>query len=382
MNYTVNEKTLVITLPARIDTSTVQNDEQELDAILRDNPHEAVVFDGEHLEYISSVGLRLVLKCKKEEPTLRIENVSAEIHDVFEMTGFTQILEVRKKFRVISIENCPLLGKGAYGKVYRLSPDTIVKSYYRGNSLEDIERERRLAKLAFVLGIPTAISYDVVKVKEEKLGTVYELIDADSLLSTFIKNPDRYDEYLAQYIHLLDQMRRTRIDNDDLPSYKEDLFERLPRLKEYLGEEDVAKIEKYLHELPDDNFLCHGDCHFKNIFVTKDGFVLIDMDTLSKGSPYYDLGCLYKTYVAFDTVEPGNSMRFFEVEKDFCKKLFEDLFEGVYGDDPNRDQIRAKVEFQGWYMYYTHLCRSPEKFEKELKDGLPYLKKALAGIGL
>ena len=53
-----------------------------------------------------------------------------------------------------------MLGEGANGKVYRYDSDTIVKVYKDSVSLEDIKRERELARTAFILGIPTAIPYD------------------------------------------------------------------------------------------------------------------------------------------------------------------------------------------------------------------------------
>ena len=65
--------------------------------------------------------------------------------------------EVRKAYRVISVEGCELLGQGANGRVYRIDPDTIVKIYLNPDSLPEIQRERELARLAFVAGVPTAI---------------------------------------------------------------------------------------------------------------------------------------------------------------------------------------------------------------------------------
>jgi hypothetical protein len=55
-----------------------------------------------------------------------------------------------------------VLGAGGHGKVLRLNDDTIVKLYYAGDSLEDIKREQSYAKKAFVMGIPTAIPFDIV----------------------------------------------------------------------------------------------------------------------------------------------------------------------------------------------------------------------------
>ncbi len=375
MKFSVSEGILTITLPQRIDTATIAETEREVMKIIDDNPHESLVFDASELEYISSVGLRLVLKCKKGDDSLCVENLSSDVYDIFEMTGFTQILKVNKKFREISIAGCPLIGQGAYGKVYRLSPDSIVKSFYRGNPLSDIERERNLAKMAFVLGIPTAISYDVVKIKEEKLGSVYELIASDSLLDAFMKHPDKYDSYLNQYVKLLDQMGHTRVTSESIPNYKADLQTRLGHCRGLVKESLLKKIQAFIDELPNDNFLLHGDCHFKNIFVTPDGLMLIDMDTLSKGDPIYEIACLYKTYVTFDTLDPGNSKRFFGVEENFCIKLFDDVFEGLYKNNPHKEDIRAKVEALGWFLYLSHICNKPEEHAVWIDKAIHILKK-------
>lgn len=383
MNFEIDRGTLTLYLPLRIDTSSVADVEAQINHILSKNPHENLVLDATDLAYISSVGLRLILKCKKENPTMVVENVSPEVYDIFDMTGFTQILKVVKKFREISIEGCPLIGKGAYGKVYRLSPDTIVKSFFRGNPLSDIERERNLAKEAFVLGIPTAISYDIVKIKEEKLGAVYELIASDSLLDAFLKSPDKYDYYLAEYIRLLDQMRQTTVPaNTSLPTYKSDLQRRMGQCIGVVDEALLQRMQTLIDSLPDGNRLIHGDCHFKNVFVTPDGLMLIDMDTLSQGDPLYELCCLYKTYITFDAIDEGNTMRFFGVEGSFCVKLFEDLFEGLEKDNPNKKELRAKVEAIGWFMYLSHNCLKMDTNADKVAKATVILQEKLAALSL
>ena len=119
--------------------------------------------DSENLEYISSAGLRVILRLKKAEPSLKVINVSADVYEIFDITGFTEIITIEKAYRKLSVEGCEAIGKGANGTVYRLDPDTIIKVYHNADALADIHRERELARRAFVLGIPTAIPYDVVK---------------------------------------------------------------------------------------------------------------------------------------------------------------------------------------------------------------------------
>ena len=61
----------------------------------------ANVVDFEHLEYISSAGLAILLKTQKRlsesGAALRIINVNKHIHDIFRYSGFTAIFEIETK---------------------------------------------------------------------------------------------------------------------------------------------------------------------------------------------------------------------------------------------------------------------------------------------
>ena len=68
------------------------------------------------LTYISSAGLRFLMKfCKSTGKKLSVINVSKEIFEIFDTTGFTNILDVQKKLREISVEGCELFGPGGHG---------------------------------------------------------------------------------------------------------------------------------------------------------------------------------------------------------------------------------------------------------------------------
>lgn len=108
------------------------------------------------LTYISSAGLRFLMKfCKSMGKKLSVINVSKEIFEIFDTTGFTNILDVQKKLREISVEGCELLGQGGNGSVYRLDDDKIVKVYKPYMTREVIDKEREFARTAFMNGVPS-----------------------------------------------------------------------------------------------------------------------------------------------------------------------------------------------------------------------------------
>ena len=350
---------LTVYVFGRID-STDSSDYEKAIFAEKKKKHSKLILDFSGVSYISSAGLRVILKLAKSEKELRIINVSNDVYNVFEMTGFTQIVHVSKTLREISIEGCPLIGRGAYGRVYRLNGDTVIKSYYRGNPVEDIERERELAKEAFVLGIPTAISYDVVKVKEECFGAVYEMIDSDSLLSCLQKHPENYKTYVKYYVNLLNTLRTTSTEDERIPYATKDIEHRLELIKPVTESGLYKAIAKKLSTLKDKNIIVHGDCHFKNVFVTNEGLLLIDMDTICKGDPILELANLYRTYVCFEEIDPGNIMKFFQIDPDFTKQLFFDVYEGLIEKD--REAYLTKIRFLAYFLLLSHYAEKKEKY--------------------
>lgn len=88
-----NEENLYINLDGRLDTITAPEFEEFLNSNL--NGVKNVKLDCEKLVYISSAGLRVLLSLnKKMKSSLKLVNVQELVMEVFEVTGFVDILEI------------------------------------------------------------------------------------------------------------------------------------------------------------------------------------------------------------------------------------------------------------------------------------------------
>ena len=124
-----------------------------------------------------------------------------------------------KKLKELSIDNCEILGRGAMGTVYRVDEDTIVKVYESPDSLPMIENEQKRAKQAFLKGIPTAISFDIVKVGD-KYGAVFELLKATTFNDLLINNTNHFDDIVRQYAYFIRQVHSVEVNRGELPQAK------------------------------------------------------------------------------------------------------------------------------------------------------------------
>ena len=84
---------LTVSVTGKIDSANADAVENEINE-LRKNEHVALVIDFENLEYISSAGLRVILRLKRSEKDMKVANVSNDVYDIFEMTGFTEMMPV------------------------------------------------------------------------------------------------------------------------------------------------------------------------------------------------------------------------------------------------------------------------------------------------
>jgi uncharacterized protein (TIGR02172 family) len=202
---------------------------------------------------------------------------------------------VTQAYRTINLQDCEVLGAGGHGKVLRVNGDTIVKLYYAGDSVEDIKREQDYAKKAFVMGIPTAIPFDIVKCND-MYGLVFELVDADIISNYLNEHPDQLVKIAEKYAQTLKQLHTTHVTKDALSSTKELYRSRIEGLRAYMTDEEVDTLHRINDAIPESDTVVHGDYHPKNIMIQNGELVLIDMADLTTGHPLYDLGSMALTH--------------------------------------------------------------------------------------
>ena len=126
LEYRTDKDIIYINVDGKIDATNAPEFEEKINQVLEANKGMHTVLDADNLEYISSAGLRVILRLRKADPGLAIINVSPDVYNVFEMTGFTEMIKVEKTYPRISLEGCEFIAKGANGAVYRYDNETIV----------------------------------------------------------------------------------------------------------------------------------------------------------------------------------------------------------------------------------------------------------------
>ncbi|MCR5575567.1 MAG: STAS domain-containing protein [Oscillospiraceae bacterium] len=95
MNHSLQDNTLTILLDKRVDIKNADQVEEEIFKLVGEAPGASVVIDASELEYISSAGLRVLLKLKKKvEGELPIVHVCPAVNEILTATGFSKILDV------------------------------------------------------------------------------------------------------------------------------------------------------------------------------------------------------------------------------------------------------------------------------------------------
>ena len=297
MNSSVQNENIIISLEGRIDTNNAAEVEKEIGDIIAANAGLTPVFDAKELKYISSAGLRVLMKFTKQAgKKLKVQNVSKDVYDIFETTGFTTILEVSKVLREISVEGCELIGSGGYGKVYRIDPETIVKVYNPTISLDMVQLERNVAQKAFLKGVPTAISFDVVKCADS-YGVVFELLDAKTVAQIIDKDPSLVREMGKKSAEMLKSIHNIVVEDEALPNRKTEALEWHKKIAPYLTQEEADEILTFIQNMPDSKTFLHGDFNSKNIMVNGDEFLLIDIGDAACGHPVFDVAGLILAYL-------------------------------------------------------------------------------------
>lgn len=306
-----------------------------------------VELDFKDLEFVSSAGLRVLLALKKKcgAKPFSILNCNDTVKNIFDVTGFSEIMDVRRAPREISVEGCDLIGAGACGECFRLDEETIIKLYYDRISKAEIEREKQLAKQAFVMGVPTAISYDIVTSKG-RLGVVYEMIKSRTLGELVRNDPDNVDKYTDIYVDVCKSIHEIVDEGHVLPSFKDINRADIPNVSG-ISEEERALLYKFIDLVPDGDTCVHGDLNLNNIMVENGKGLLIDMGEFSRGIPAFDMSRLVFSF--HFAAEPGDYNPFYKMPRSLVEKAYGDMFRKYYGTDDYTKPTKEHPD-AGWIM--------------------------------
>lgn len=342
MRHTLEGDTLTIFPEGRLDAHVSLGVEGDVDALVEELSPSHVCLDATDLEFISSAGLRIVMCLLKQCDELRVVNATPAVYDVLATTGISEVVPVTRLPRELSLVGLRQIGAGAFGRVYRLDAERVVKVYApEVNPIERIESERQSARQAFIHGIPSAIPFETVSIGDEN-GIVYELVDGRTLGEAVTAEPDRLDELAVRMAGLLRQLHDTHFEKGQLPDARGifhgwvDVAER----SSLYATGTIERLRRFVDAFgPGDTFV-HGDFHPANIMVMPDNeLLLIDMGDASMGSPDIDLaGTFHVLRIA--ARRPGGAERLTGMSPEALDHLWETFVRSYFGVE-SRNEVTA-----------------------------------------
>ena len=267
-----------------------------------------------------------------------------------------------RKYREVSVDGCMHIGRGAKGDVYRYNDELVIKVYNLSNTYHDVEQEIAMARRAFVLGIPTAISFGIVSVGDQ-YGAMYELVNSDTISHCISKNPNQVDKYAKIMADLAHTIHSIKVNEDDgFPKVTDRVRE---YIKDGIGREDPYLSDKCLQlldSLPETDNLLHGDFHSGNVFLQNGEPLMIDMDRLSTGHPIVELSDLYYFYVILGDDDPLVIERFMGFSYNTSLRFMRQFLMN-YLETENEERVNEVAE-KASLIGYSRLIRRIRKQRK------------------
>lgn len=390
---------MTIELKGHLDTSKVADVKVQIDAQMANvRPEEHVVVDCTELDFISSSGLRIILMLKQMHSDMELINVSNEVYNVFDMTGFTRILDVKKALRKIDLSQCTLIGEGGNGAAYRINDEEIVKVCKHSHGEESLIQESEQVREAFLMGVPTVISFDTVDCGNGRKGIVMEALDSQSLGAYIAEDPSRMDDIVPKYVELFRKADAVEINSPLFKSTKEALRDRLMLPQRIVNEQEAEMLLSLIDEIPESNHFVHFDGHVGNVLMCgpqdNRNLMIIDFGDSGVGHPVLEISgwafmMLEPEYGRGCTAQEKITGMSRELNREFARRVLAEMFHPA--DDAELDDILHKASLVGrikaaciaqfWYSatdsekfkaFSKHIVEETLTLVPEIKDAIRY----------
>lgn len=96
MKHTLENNTLTFYLEGELNSYTSNDVEKEIETAMSENAFDKVVLDLKDLVYISSAGLRIIVRIKQRCDDTSLINTPSGIYGIFKMVGFQNMIKIEK----------------------------------------------------------------------------------------------------------------------------------------------------------------------------------------------------------------------------------------------------------------------------------------------
>ena len=178
-----------------------------------------------------------------------------------------------------------IVGVGNTAEIISYGEEKVCKLFYEGYSESAIIREYTNAQLMNKMRIPVPEVYDIIHV-ENRTGIVYGRLYGETVLEKILRN-----ENVEVLIKIIADAHKNILKNHTMEGISYKRF-----LKQLIREktDDIIKLHNSIDELPDGDYLCHGDFHPGNVWISLQGIVsTIDFMNICHGPWLYDVARTY-----------------------------------------------------------------------------------------
>lgn len=327
--------TLLFTLNGRITSENTPDFGKSIDTLRSEYPGDyPVIFDCKALKYISSAGLRVLLSLsKKVKFPLKLINVSKEISDIFDMTGFSKIFEISRTIEKMNSIQGELIGIMNRIEFYRLKNDFLLKLYPPETELEEAEREIKYAKAAFMCGVPALIPYNAVMVYD-RYGVIYEFPNAINFSLQPSHDDNNSGKLAAEMGKLLKVIHSCIPEEDDALPETRYIFEGyIEKMSEFYSKDETGKLTELLHVIPEGKTIVYGSFQPADVFMQNDEAIVINTRRISTGNPIFDLGI---TYMLMIIDGKRFSKHITGLEPEQAKKIWDTMIRAYLGTEDEK----------------------------------------------
>lgn len=309
----------------------------------------------------------------------KVVDANAQIMNIFNVTGFSEIMDIEPALRQVSIDGCKKIGAGACGECFRIDDETIIKLYYSKIGKKEIEREKALAKKAFVMGVPTAISYDIVEC-DGRTGVVYELIKSKTISELIRENPDEIDRYTDMYADVCKKIGSIQAVDADLPSFKDLNRQDILKITD-ITDEEREKLYRFIDLVPDSDTCIHGDLNINNIMVQNGECCLIDMGEFSTGLRMFDVSRIVFS-MKYGKLDGEDFNSFYKLPTVVCDKVFEQFMQKYFGCETMQEAEEKYPEVKwleplAWFRCATSMLKGNRWPDEKRKMAESLLREKL-----